>query len=294
MLNKKIYIGIISVLSVIILTLLAIIVWLGSHKDIEQLMNNNTDVVDLRYGDSFKEMQFYDIEGNIAYLELEKKINCVFYLASTCHSCTDILNSVEKIQAIFGTENVEIMFVWSDVIPQLLVEQYNLDKKECYKLNGEFVLSAATPSAYILDENGTVVYLSSDIQTAIEKLYDLNIDMFDNTEQLKTNANDYLMKQFDNIKIKQNRMIYFKMEGCPDCVEADVVLQDIDITDNFKIMTIYKYDDTDISHIKDDYALFRLVYGIKWYPSFLVLKEDGDYSFVGQVPIETLKEELFK
>ena len=39
-------------------------------------------------------------------------------------------------------------------------------------------------------------------------------------------------------------------------------------------------------------GLFQLVYGVEWYPSFLILQAEERYEMIGEIPVETLIQEL--
>ncbi len=294
MVQKKVFISSICFFLVVIIALSIIVVWQRNQIQGKQAekASANVNMIDLRYGDSFNELQIFDIEGNSVTFAFGEKNNILFYLSASCQSCVDVLRFSERLQAIFSEEDLRISFLWCDNIPVSLLEQYNINTENCYSTNGISALGASTPSAYIIDNQGRITYYNSDIKITIEKLYNQITDLQDNLEKLQLNANQYLMREFNLVDLTRKQVVYFYMEGCPDCAAADAILNSEDISKDFDLHYLYKYDDTEPFHFKDDYALFRLVYGIKWYPSFLVLQEDETYKIVGEVPLETLMNEI--
>lgn len=254
---------------------------------------NDANIVDLRFGDSFSTVPVVDKDGNEVSLKYEKN-NILFYLSSGCSSCGDVLRFCERLQAVFGVENLNILLLWNDSIPISLVESNHIPLSACYTTNGKTSLNASTPTAYIVDEQGDVVYYSSDIKTAIEKMYALAAETEDIREEFRERANAYLMEAYGITDFHKPQIIYFCMSGCPDCAAADELFNTEEEKEKRDLYYLYKYDDTEPSHYRDDYALFRVVYGIEWYPSFLVFPSETTYRIVGEVPVETLINELDK
>ncbi len=249
--------------------------------------SNNVSLMDLRYGDSFDQISVVDAEGKETTLKCEEN-NILFYLSASCTSCGEVLRFADRLQKVFKEECLNIMFLWSDSIPLSLVEEYNIEVENCYRVGDKTVINTPTPTAYILDNQGNIVYYNSDIKMAIEKIYMQTIETYNNEEQLRLNANKYLMEEYEISNFQKQQVIYFCMEGCPDCEAADIVLSNDNEKEKRNVYYLYKYDDTDPSHFKDDFALFRLVYGIEWYPSFVILESEEEYRIVGEVPVETL------
>ena len=80
------------------------------------------------------------------------------------------------------------------------------------------------------------------------------------------------------------------MDGCPDCEAATPVVESKTIIDKYQIQIIYKYDDVK-NEIKDKDQLFKLIYGIEWYPSFVILDNES-YYVIGETPINELEKRL--
>lgn len=254
---------------------------------------NNANIVDLRYGDNFSVIPVVDVEGKEVSLKCEEN-NILFYLSSSCSSCGDVLRFCERLQAVFGEDDLNILLLWNDSIPISLVENNNIPLENCYTTNSMTGLNSPTPTAYILDDQGSILYFSSDIKTSIEKLYAQVVEAENKEEELQLRANEYLIEAYGISDFQKPQVVYFYMSGCPDCAAADEFLNTDEEKDKRNLYYLYKYDDADPTHDKDDYALFRTIYGIEWYPSFLVFGSEEEYRIVGEVPVESLINELDK
>ena len=60
----------------------------------------------------------------------------------------------------------------------------------------------------------------------------------------------------------------------------------------YEVTAIYGDKEPKDGRLLDDYSIFRYVYDIKSYPSFLVLDSKGEYYLFDNIPIEELKEYL--
>ena len=59
------------------------------------------------------------------------------------------------------------------------------------------------------------------------------------------------------------------------------------IKNNYDIVRIYRSNSKEKHDYTDVYELYRHIYDINWYPSFIIL-EDGTYRFIGEVPLNEL------
>ena len=78
------------------------------------------------------------------------------------------------------------------------------------------------------------------------------------------------------------------MEGCNDCAVAEKMLNAKNIQDKYNLLTVYTEESYGEQEIVDVGSLFLEIYGIEWYPSFLIIKDDT-YQFVGETSIEELE-----
>lgn len=251
----------------------------------------NDNVVNLEFGDSMSGFRVADANGELLeQLPESDKYSIVFYLSDSCGTCMDILKNFNKIESILGKEDINYIVLWTKEIPVKILDKYHVDSSFCYSLLGETQFATSTPSFFILDNKQEVVFSTVDAQNLISKIALLDIV---STEQLKENTIDYIKENVLSPDSDKKQIVYFEMEGCPDCKAANEVIESEEIADAFEIIRIYKYDDKDADRVKDDYGLYKLGLDIQWYPSFLVF-EENDVRFVGEVPIEELKNNLMK
>lgn len=248
-------------------------------------------IKDLRYGDSFYTIPVLDAEGKEAVLKCGRHNTVLFYLSPSCASCGDALRFAGRLQRVFGEDNLQVLLLWSGSMPMSLIEEYGIVPENCFSINGSIAINTPTPTAYLLDSQGSIIYYNADIKLCIEKLY-MQVVEEGLEEQLRLNANRYLVEHFGISNFEKQQIVYFCMEGCPDCAAADDILANDEGKDERNLYYLYTYNDTEPSHERDEYALLKLVYGIEWYPSFLILQSEEEYRIVGEVPVETLLQEL--
>lgn len=82
-------------------------------------------------------------------------------------------------------------------------------------------------------------------------------------------------------------LIYFYMPGCSDCDAASKLFESNNVSDDYEIIYIYKYDSENGDYNIDKDKLFGLVYDINWYPSFIMI-DKGSYREIGETPVENL------
>ena len=292
--NKIWYILIVLLLFFVISEFVIIILQrnqLKEQKAIVQTEASNIITKDLRYGDSFDMIKVADTEGNEAALKYGEHHTVLFYLSSSCAGCGDAMRFVKRLQRVFGEENLQVLLLWSDSIPVSLIEEYGIALKNCFSIGESIAINTPTPTAYILDSEGSILYYNADIKKCMEKLY-MQAAEEGLKEQLQLNASRYLMEYYEISNFETQQIIYFCMEGCPDCAAADDILTNDGRKDERSLYYLYTYNDAEPFHERDEYALFKLVYGIEWYPSFLVLQSEEEYEIIGEIPVETLIEEL--
>jgi len=264
---------------------------LKEQKETVQAEYSDIMIKDLRYGDSFDMIKVADTEGNEATLKYGASHTVLFYLSSSCTGCKDALRFVKRLQSVFGEDNLQVLLLWSDSIPVSLIEEYGIALKNCFSTGDSIVINTPTPTAYILDSKGSILYYNSDIKICMEKLY-MQAAEEGLGEQFRLNASRYLIEHYEISDFETQQIIYFCMEGCPDCAAADDILENGDRKDERSLHYLYTYNDAEPSHERDEYALFKLVYDIEWYPSFLVLQSEEEYEIIGEIPVEMLIEEL--
>lgn len=82
------------------------------------------------------------------------------------------------------------------------------------------------------------------------------------------------------------------MTGCSDCSAADRVLETKQVKNNFNITKLYYKNEVNDKEYIDYHDMFLNVFNIEWYPSFLILKSDNSYQFIGETSVENLQDVL--
>lgn len=245
----------------------------------------------VEFGDAFSGFELTAYDGT-TMKELPKgKVSVVTYLSDTCSSCMDVLADFNRFSEVYG-DMINYSIIWTDNIPHSLIEKYEIDEAINYSLSNKTRLSTSTPTFYILDENNQVVFRDVDRANLITKLMELDAV---NVSILQNNATMYIAREYygiNDIEEFHNKLVYFYMPGCPDCEKADALFKENSLPE-FDFLYIYKYDSVGDDKIIDKDKLFVSVYGITWYPSFLVAKH-GTVKIIGEMPIEQLIDEITK
>lgn len=279
--RKKVSLGVYLV-SLFIVGIMCLIV--GEIKDIG-IVYKETDikeVVSLEYQDDFSNLEIYDYTGEKVENFAKDKPTVIFYLSNTCKTCVEDLKEFKKIMMIFGEKEINFCILWEEDYSKSLLEKRNIDLDYAYMLGGERKLASPTPTFYVTDETGKIVFYTIELDIFIEKLIDLN---YVEKEKLIENSNSYF-KEIYNFNGGKPILIYFAMEGCPDCEAVEPLVESKDITNEYDVYKIYKYDDVK-NEIKDSNKLFKQIYDIEWYPSFLIIDQES-YQIIGEVSQEEL------
>ena len=253
-------------------------------------VENNNEVIRMDYGDAFTELKVKDAAGKVLnHFPSQQKAQIVVYLSDTCKTCINILKNMNCVEKVLGTQKVSYMILWKDQIPEKLVNQYDVDLNSCYSLENT-ELATSTPTIYLLDSDGKVSFSNIDFQLVIEKIIEMDLIPKKN---LLENANEYVKSNFLKKNSDKVQILYFAMEGCPDCEKADKIVSQRQITDKFDVNRLYRFDDEKEEVLKDVYGVFRQVYGIQWYPSFVIFKNNG-IKIIGETPESKLEAEILK
>lgn len=260
-----------------------------SEKFREKVYKPNQMYVE--YGDFFSGFELTSYDGAIVSEIPEGKISAVAYLSDTCSSCVNILGDFNRFSEIYGDE-INYLIIWTDNIPYSLIEKYEIADDINYSLSNKTNLSTSTPTFFILDENNQIVFRDVERTNLIKKLIELEVV---DTSTLQKNATAYIAKAYygsTNIHELDKKIIYFYMQGCPDCEKIDELFRESEFSE-FDFLYIYKYDSNEAGGIIDKDKLFASVYGITWYPSLLVIK-NGEIKMIGEMPIDQIVEEIMK
>ena len=87
-------------------------------------------------------------------------------------------------------------------------------------------------------------------------------------EELVDNANRYFLANLLDDSVS-NHLVYFAMEGCPDCEAVNPFIESDEITKIYDVLKIYKYDDLEEGRLKDNSEFSRKYMGFHGIPVFL-------------------------
>lgn len=251
---------------------------------------NDSNVSYIEFGDEFSGFDLWDHEGKaVTKISKGKKYTVTFYLSSSCSSCLDSISDFERFAATFG-DQIDYAIIWQDKIPDHYINKYSLDPSINYSLNGEAKLSTATPTFFIPDDSGFVIFKDVSRENLIEKLILLDVT---DSDELKSNANKYIVDNYSNSSSNKPVLIYFYMPGCSDCDAASKLFESNNVSDDYEIIYIYKYDSENGDYNIDKDKLFGLVYDINWYPSFIMI-DKGSYREIGETPVENLLSVIYQ
>lgn len=243
-----------------------------------------SSIIQYEYGDMF-DVPLYDAAGG--EIALPDVPTLIVYASDGCGACLTLISQMHALFEVFGTAYVKPLILWQDDIPADYIELRQLPMAQNLSLAGANILGSL-PTIYIVDAEGMVLYRDNDMDRAVEKF--LSMGYFPDG-YLKERADQYLLSRMDTPE-GITPLLYFSMTGCPDCMRADQAMQDDPrISELFAIERLYRYNETDHEKWRDDFKLMASVYGVTWYPSFLVFDEDASV-LVGEVPTDTLCDAL--
>lgn len=251
------------------------------------------EIMDFAAGDLLTGFEITTIDGEVSNEIFHDKENLlVVYLSEGCFSCIKVLRSLERFAALFSADNLDYLILWKDTIPLRLLEKCNISLNKNFSLNGNARLNKISPAFFLINNKNIVNFASIEFDSMAEKIISDNII---SNEMLIENANQYIFTNFLTEPSKKPLLVYFVMEGCPDCIQANNVVDEKEIEDAYTIIRIYRKKDPDDGRILDHFEFFKKIYGVAWFPSFIVLNnEASSYAIIGKTPIEELKETLLK
>lgn len=274
---KKKYIIIIS--TIFIVSLILTITYLLYIK------SRSLEILYFGFRDEISQIKVYDTDNNETILEPTTDYTLLFYLSAYCGSCIEYLPELSLLYEIFLDENISIIILWLEEPPQMQLSKNNIPKEINYSMREKAKLTISTPTYYLLDENGVVVFTDVVASNLIDKVAEYGLFSLPTIQDRLT---DHLRREYNTPEKNTFSMIYFSLDGCPDCMDVDEMLVDKKFDELFTINRIYSYRDNENVKPRDRYKIYKNVYGISWYPSFLIIS-DNEYSFVGQVPFIELE-----
>ncbi len=253
----------------------------------QNTMKNNVEYSYLEYGDDFSEIEMYDETGKIVDLPFgdgSKAATTVLYLTAECSGCIETISDFNRFKSVFG-EEVNFIFLWEDDIPRNLIKKHGIDAIS-YTLKGKTKLSTSTPTFYLIDGNKKIVFKDVDQSNLIQKLIEVD---FIEKEVLQEKATQYIVNAyFESDRENRLKLVYFYMPGCSDCMAVNEFIKEEKLDEKYQIVYIYKYNSTQEGVVIDKNKLFANVYGVNWYPSFILISDSG-YEIVGKTSEEEVK-----
>jgi len=244
----------------------------------------------LSVNDNISDLELYDIDNKKTELKNEYKF--IVYLSADCGTCINHRPLLKKINETFGKDpNIIFMIIWEDKFPEDFVLDY-YGFRDCSYSAKNFYAAKSYNTVFIADKDNKIVFAE---EAGYEGAFDyiLSLDIIDK-EQLILNTNAHiisdLVRQYDD----KNNLIYFSMPGCPDCSAADPIIYGKEITDRFNITRIELTKGAEAFDFKDDYNIYKRVYDIDWYPSFLIINEDNSWDIVRKVDPEIMAEKILE
>ena len=268
--------------------LVLVIVVVAFFIGIQILEDKNTKEIYLEYGDSFSDILLNDSQGNKFTIPEEgKPYKIVYFFDERCGTCVENLPFIERINQLVSSE-MDVYLLWNSNVKSSIVQKYQLNALYNIQLDRSNKVLDGFPTIYILDEENTVIYkdYNNDEEKFVQKL--LNLECINTkTQQL---ANRYFLSNYKSVK---PILVYFTMEGCPDCEAVKDIVEDSQINEKFEIVTLYDSATTNQQFI-DSYNLFYHIYEIDWFPTFLIIESETEYKLIRKEASNEIIRELLE
>lgn len=246
-----------------------------------------TEIV-LNYGDSFRNIPLLDWKQESVDLDNSSwEYTFVYYLDKGCSSCTDSLTTISHICDVYAEMNVTNMIIWEGKSGASHAEKNGIPIEYNYTMNDAYI-GTATPTFYILDQDMNVIFRGETMDDMVKKISLLNIS--DEETINKTYVNS-----LGDAQDERPILVYFSMIGCPDCELVNPIVESSDIQEVFQVITFYRdRDNVPVEKMEqvDNGSLLAEIYGVDWYPSFLILQKSGEYELVGETDHQDIEEKL--
>ena len=271
---------------VFILTVILIVVCLAYF-----LRDNSVDAY-IEYKDNIEYLDIFDKENNLYELKKDDKYKVLIFLSDRCSTCIDALPTIEKLNEIVcKNQNIDLYLLWRNKIPTTKLKKHNL--VDCsFSLKNVYIASNYE-SCFVVDNENVVVFLDNNLNNLMGVISGLNIL---DKNKLKDNSNTYIKNKYfknDNGKLD---LVCFSIANCNGCVTALSILNSsnsISEKYNFEYITDVKSNQPQFK--KDNIDIFKYVYDIQWYPTFLIFNnKDNKYDILYLEDVDLLEETLIK
>lgn len=287
--SKKVVIILISITLGIILAINLLLFLQYSDK----LKNTNElNVIEyLEYGDSFNKIYLYDLNNNLYSSNPNTPYKVVIYLLASCQSCIEELGSFKNLINIFSNEQLEFQLVWEGDIPLERIKKINIPLDINYSLKSERALSNTTPTAYIVNKEGEIIFsCRARMESLVSKLIEINEDKINDTkDKALTNLKNEL--QIDN---KRPYLFLFATSDCEGCKLAEEFLQvDKLVESKYNLITIVNESQNHEKIYMDNFLIYSKLFNINKYPSFILVNDNKNEIFFNTTDINELQEFLY-
>lgn len=233
----------------------------------------------IEYGNTFPIERLSLLEENKTQkVKKLEKHSIYLYIDPYCDSCIEKISIIERLYNILEGD-IEINILWNQKPKTEISDKVNIPETNQY-IADQIELLNEYPLYFITDSDGKVVMITDEENKLLKKISGICGE-----KELISKTNAYLQTLAEDRSLDKQMLVYFSMEGCPDCQNIEHVLEEINAKEKYDMITVY----TDESYGSEPYVdigkIFLTIYDIDWYPSFLILSED-QYKFVGN-EIET-------
>ena len=270
---KEIILGIVLVISCVVSY------QMGSISSLRD--NESAKVAKLSYDSKLPELDLKNKKMNLRkFIESNKsEYKVVFYLSSKCSACNRQLDAAKRYSTVLEKDKFSFFVLLEDKIVRDNYNKYGIKEKNvvCLKDNR---LAIGTPAVIILDKKNNIVFYTDDTEIAVDKL----ISLSDHNKMIER-----LNKYYVGNDETKPTLVYFKMSGCPDCKAIEPILKKEDIKYVYTEKSYGAEKEVDINDIQ------AKLYGIDWYPSFVLIKKNATgykYKVIGKMTKDEIVDEL--
>lgn len=248
------------------------------------------DEILLEYGDSFLDMPLLDKDKRTVDVEsFNQDYTFVYYLDKNCSTCVESMPTIKSICDVYEEMNVANMIIWAGEMGDKYTQKNGISIETNYTLENSYI-NTSTPTFYILNKEMKIIFCGKSMDDMIKKISSLDISSIDM-------VNENYIKSLSDNQSQDNRpiMVYFSMIGCPDCELVNSIVHNSKIQEVFQVLTFYRDKENVPTEKKDQVdngGLLAEIYGIDWYPSFLILHASGEYELICEMNQEELEEKL--
>lgn len=288
MLKKTVSLKLYLVTIIFFFAVIAMLMMVILYKQTAQTESIRTITISTK--DNLRELSIVNTTSNDTGDFLPNNVNVLIYLSSSCQACKLFIDNLPMITSVFA-DVVSFQLLWDDTIPESDdLERIGIPLSYNFSCQKSVKLSTTTPTFYITDSSGIVTFITTDVEMLIKKLVDMNLLA---KSEMQQKAFSYIALNYSATDNNVPHLIYFAMDGCSDCHNADKMISDESLEEKYNIVRIYTSNDSNPSRIKDTYDCFKTIFDIKWFPTFALIENDT-IRIIGEMPIDDLRTILTK